>query len=62
MDLDALGSMSSVQQAYTVKAAKMSLDATKAQGQAAVALIQSAAQTPPPVGPNGEGARINTYA
>jgi hypothetical protein len=61
MDLDALSSMSSVQQAYTVKAAKMSMDAAKQQGQAAVALIQ-AIPTPPPPGPNGEGSRVNTYA
>lgn len=60
MDLSGLSSMSGVQQAYTVKAAKLQMDAAKLQGQGAVKLIEAA--TPPPVGPNGEGSRINTYA
>ena len=42
---------------------KLSQNAAKATGQAAVQLIQDAgAQAPPPPGPNGEGSHINTYA
>ncbi|CAN5914082.1 hypothetical protein BH11MYX2_BH11MYX2_20140 [soil metagenome] len=59
MDLSALGSMSSVQAAYTVKAAKLQLDTAKQQGQDAVQLIQAAA---PPTGPEGQGTHVNTYA
>ena len=54
---------SGVGQVYAVKMEKIAQTATKAEGEAAVQLIETAAQAaPPPVGPNGEGSRINTYA
>ena len=51
---------SQVGQVYAVRVEKIAQAATKAQGEGAVALIEGA--KPPPVGPNGEGSRINTYA
>ena len=57
-----VSSPTAVQQVYAVRVEKLAQNATKAQGQAAVALIEGATQTPPPVGQNGEGSRINTYA
>lgn len=50
-----------VGQAYAVRMEKLSQNAMKAAGEGAVALIEGA-KPPPPVGPNGEGSRINTYA
>jgi hypothetical protein len=48
---------------YAVSVEKLSQNAVKASGEAAVQLIQSAgAAAPPPPGPNGEGTHINTYA
>ena len=56
-----VSSPTAVQQVYAVRVEKLAQNATKAQGQAAVALIESAVKTPPPPGQNGEGSRINTY-
>lgn len=39
---------------------KLAQDQEKREGEQAVALIEQSA--PPPVGPNGEGTHINTYA
>jgi hypothetical protein len=47
---------------YAVSVAKLAQNATKASGEAAVQLIQSAGAQVPPPGPNGEGTHINTYA
>lgn len=44
---------------YAVSVQKVAQDQAKRDGEGAVALIESAA---PPVGPNGEGTHINTYA
>ena len=44
---------------YAVAAAKIAQNQMKQQGEGAVELIQSAG---PPVGPNGEGTHVNTYA
>jgi len=44
---------------YAVAVAKLSQDQQKREGAQAVALIQEAA---PPVGPDGEGTHVNTYA
>ncbi len=51
---------SRVGQVYAVRVEKLAQNATKAQGEGAVALIEGA--KPPPPGPNGEGSRINTFA
>ncbi len=51
---------SQVGQVYAVRMEKIAQNATKAQGEGAVELIQAA--KPPPPGANGEGSRINTYA
>ncbi|MFT3694279.1 MAG: hypothetical protein QM831_14125 [Kofleriaceae bacterium] len=45
---------------YAVGVEKIRQNAGKAQGEAAVALIQGAQQPLPPVGANGEGTHINT--
>jgi hypothetical protein len=48
---------------YAVRVEKLSQNAAKAQGEAAVALIEDAgAVAKRPVGPNGEGSLINTTA
>ncbi|HET9623841.1 MAG TPA: hypothetical protein VFP84_20860 [Kofleriaceae bacterium] len=47
---------------YAVSVAKLAQSSTKAEGEAAVQLIESAGQVPPPPGVNGEGTHINTYA
>jgi len=57
-----VSSPSAVQQVYAVRVEKLAQSSAKQQGEAAVALIEGAAPTPPPVGANGEGSRINTYA
>jgi hypothetical protein len=44
---------------YAIAVQKLAQDQVKQEGQSAVTLIQNAA---PPVGPHGEGSRINTYA
>jgi hypothetical protein len=46
--------------AYAVRVEKVAQDQAKRTGEQAVALIEGAAA--PPVGPNGEGAHVNTYA
>jgi hypothetical protein len=48
-------------QVYAVRVEKLSQDATKATGEAAVALIESVPK-PPQVGLEGQGRLINTYA
>ena len=58
--MDVTAAASQVGQAYAVRMEKLSQNAMKAEGEAAVALIETA--KPPPPGPNGEGSRINTYA
>lgn len=55
------GSGGEIAQVYAVRVEKLAQNAAKTQGAGAVRLIE-AAQQPPPVGPNGEGSRINTYA
>jgi hypothetical protein len=47
-------------QAYAMRTTKIAQDAAKAQGEGAVALIEQAGA--PPVGQNGQGSHINTYA
>jgi hypothetical protein len=47
-------------QAYAMRTARIAQDAAKAQGEGAVKLIEQAGA--PPVGQNGEGSSINTYA
>jgi hypothetical protein len=51
---------SGVGQVYAVRVEKLAQNAMKTQGEGVVALIEGA--KPPPVGANGEGSRINTYA
>lgn len=46
---------------YAVRVEKLAQNAAKASGEAAVQLIENAAQAPQP-GPHGEGTHINTYA
>lgn len=46
--------------AYAVRVEKVAQDQAKRTGEQAVALIEGAAA--PPVGPNGEGTHVNTYA
>jgi len=45
---------------YAVGVEKLSQGSAKAEGEAAVKLIEQSET--PPVGVNGEGSRINTYA
>jgi hypothetical protein len=60
MDVSSL-SGAATGQAYAVGVMKIAQNAAKAQGEAAVALIEGATQAAPPVGANGEGSLINTY-
>jgi hypothetical protein len=53
--------VSRIGMAYAMRMEKISQNVDKAQGEAAVKLIDSAKQPPPP-GVNGEGMRVNTYA
>jgi hypothetical protein len=46
----------------TVRVAKLSQDAQKAEGEAALQLIQSAQPSPPAPSPDGKGALLNRYA
>lgn len=57
MDVTSAGRVDSV---YAVKVEKMAQDAAKVEGEGAVALIEGA--KPPPVGPDGQGTHVNTYA
>lgn len=57
-----VSSPTAVQQVYAVRVEKLAQTTAKAQGQAAVALIEGATKAPPPPGHNGEGVHINTYA
>lgn len=57
MDVTSAGRVDSV---YAVKVEKMAQDAAKVEGEGAVALIEGA--KPPPVGPEGQGTHVNTYA
>lgn len=52
-------SAAGVGQEYAVRVEKLAQNAAKAEGEAAVQLIENA--SPPPPGANGEGAHINTY-
>jgi hypothetical protein len=45
---------------YAMRVEKLAQNATKADGEAAVQLIEGA-QVPPPAGIHGEGTHINTY-
>jgi hypothetical protein len=45
---------------YGVRAVRLAQNAMRQQGEAAVRLIEST--NLPPVGPDGQGSRINTYA
>jgi hypothetical protein len=45
---------------FAIRVQKLAQDQQKREGEQAVTLIDQA--TPPPVGPHGEGAHINTYA
>jgi hypothetical protein len=56
MDVTATGSMSP----YAVRCEKLAQDAVRAEGEAAVELIDAA--SPPPVGAEGQGSHVNTYA
>jgi hypothetical protein len=47
---------------YAVRVEKLSQDAMKVEGEAAVALIEDAGAAARPVGPNGEGSLVNKYA
>ncbi len=55
-----VSSAQGVGQAYAVRVEKLAQNAAKAEGEAAVQLIENA--TPPPAGAHGEGSHINTYA
>jgi len=44
---------------FAVRVQKLAQDQQKREGEQAVALIE---QSTPPVGANGEGGRVNTYA
>jgi hypothetical protein len=44
---------------FAVRVQKLAQDQQKREGEQAVTLIE---QSTPPVGPNGEGAHVNTYA
>jgi hypothetical protein len=46
---------------YAVKVAKLALDQTRADGEAAVSLIESVPSAPP-VGAEGQGRHVNTHA
>ncbi len=58
--MDISSTTSATGQAYAVRTMKIAQDAAKAQGQGAVKLIEQASA--PPVGSNGQGSLINTYA
>ena len=58
--MDISSSTAATGQAYAVRTMKIAQDAAKAQGEGAVHLIEQSST--PPVGSNGEGSRINTYA
>jgi hypothetical protein len=47
---------------YDARVAKLAQNVAKQEGEAAVALIETAGSSVPPVGPNGEGSLINTRA
>jgi hypothetical protein len=59
MDTSSISGSDPTGQAYSVRTMKIAQDAAKAEGEGAVALIENSM---PPVGANGQGARINTYA
>lgn len=46
---------------YAVRVAKAAQNVAKAQGEAAVQLIEGAGKAAPPPGIQGQGERINTY-
>ena len=46
---------------YAVRVAKAAQNVAKAQGEAAVQLIEGAGKASPPPGIQGQGERINTY-
>jgi hypothetical protein len=56
-----MGPLSAVQQQamYQVKVARIAMDMMKSIGEQTVALIQN---SPPPVGLQGQGSVVNTYA
>ena len=60
MDVTGPNAIGQIGQVYAVRVEKLAQNIQKAQGEAAVQLIQEAGQPPPP-GLNGEGSRINTY-
>ena len=47
---------------YAMRVEKLAQNAVKAEGKAALALIEDAGEVARPVGPNGEGSLINTTA
>lgn len=57
-----IGSSDAMGTEYAVRCEKLSQNAMKQQGEAAVALIEDAAPAQRPIGPNGEGTLINTTA
>lgn len=52
--------ISSLESPVAVRVQKLAQDQQKREGEQAVQLIEQS--SPPPVGPNGQGAHINTYA
>ena len=58
MDVSGSGN---VGQEYVVRVAVKAMQAAKAQGEGAVALIEDAAQAAPPPGGEGQGTHVNTY-
>lgn len=47
---------------YTVRVQKLVQDQAKVEGEAAVELIDQAGEAARPVGPEGQGTHVNTYA
>ena len=47
---------------YTVRVQKLVQDQAKVEGEAAVELIDQAGAAARPIGPEGQGTHINTYA
>jgi len=57
-----VGNAEAVGVQFAVRVEKLSQDAMKQEGEAAVALIEDAGAAARPVGPNGEGTLVNKFA
>lgn len=60
MSVSATTGTASLDSVYSVRVEKLAQDQQKIEGEAAIQLIEGA--SPPPVGPQGQGTHVNTFA